>query len=366
MHIETLAIQPLDIAFRVSFSHAAADRSRSQSVLVTATSNEDLRGYGEGCPREYVSGESLDSVMQFFHRHQQQAGQLTDLRALRQWVHENRPSIDANPAAWCAMEMALLDLLGKTAGLSLEMLLDQPRLSGVFHYSAILGTDDLRVFERLLGIYLDMGFVDLKVKLMGDLARDREKASLLKSRLQSGVSIRFDANNCWPDAGRASDYLGSLDCPYWAVEEPLSPGDYPQLADLARNLDTKIILDESLLRLQQLAQLQPANDHWLVNLRVSKMGGLLRSLEMVDACRELGIPVIIGAQVGETSLLTRAALTIAGSARDILVAQEGAFGTYLLEHDICEPCLMFGRHGRLDSGQLSVQNSSGSGLAITI
>jgi L-Ala-D/L-Glu epimerase len=365
MHIDTLGIQPLDIPFRVSFSHASAQRSRSQSVLVTATSKEGLCGYGEGCPREYVSGESLESVMQFFHQHQPEASRLADLRSLRQWVNENRPIIDANPAAWCAMEMALLDLLGKTAGLSLEMLLEQPRLSGVFEYSAILGTDDLRVFEKLLDMYLDMGFVDLKVKLMGDPARDREKARLLKSRLERGISIRFDANNCWTEADVARDYLGSLDCPYWAVEEPLSQGEYRQLAELAENLETKIILDESLLRLQQLDQLQPANGRWLVNLRVSKMGGLLRSLEMVDGCRELGIPIIVGAQVGETSLLTRAALTIAGSARDILIAQEGAYGTHLLEHDIFEPCLMFGRHGRLDTRQLCMQKS-GFGLAIKI
>lgn len=91
-----------------------------------------------------------------------------------------------------------------------------------------------------------------------------------------------------------------------------------------------------------------------------------RSLGMADACRGLGIPIIVGAQVGETSLLTRAALTIAGSARDMLVAQEGAYGIYLLEHDICEPCLMFGSHGRLDTDQLSVRKSCGSGLAITI
>jgi len=44
--------------------------------------------------------------------------------------------------------------------------------------------------------------------------------------------------------------------------------------------------------------------------------------------------VIVGAHVGETSLLTRAALTVANSARDLLVAQEGAFGTHLLARDV--------------------------------
>ena len=64
------------------------------------------------------------------------------------------------------------------------------------------------------------------------------------------------------------------------------------------------------------------------------MGGILRSLAIAEEAKARGIPIIIGAQVGETSILTRAALTVANQYRDILLAQEGAFGTYLLEHDI--------------------------------
>jgi len=56
--------------------------------------------------------------------------------------------------------------------------------------------------------------------------------------------------------------------------------------------------------------------------------------------------------VGETSILTRAALTIANSYRDIVIAQEGAFGTHLLEKDICEPSIMFGAGGILQASKV--------------
>ena len=77
------------------------------------------------------------------------------------------------------------------------------------------------------------------------------------------------------------------------------------------------------------------------------MGGILRSLSIAEKAKQAGIPVIIGAQVGETSILTRAALTIANVYRDNLLAQEGAFGTRLLERDLIEPPLMFGKGGIL-------------------
>jgi len=92
------------------------------------------------------------------------------------------------------------------------------------------------------------------------------------------------------------------------------------------------------------------------------MGGLLRSLAIADRARGAGVGIIVGAQVGETSLLTRAALTVARASGDALVAQEGAFGTFLLERDICEPPLMFGRGGVLDSSAHERLAGAGWGL----
>ena len=64
-----------------------------------------------------------------------------------------------------------------------------------------------------------------------------------------------------------------------SVEEPLVPGAYRELEGIAASLGTKIVLDESLTRVSQLAELQHRPEAWIVNLRVSKMGGLLRSIQ---------------------------------------------------------------------------------------
>jgi L-Ala-D/L-Glu epimerase / N-acetyl-D-glutamate racemase len=89
----------------------------------------------------------------------------------------------------------------------------------------------------------------------------------------------------------------------------------------------------------------------------------LRSLEFVEAARRRGLNVIVGAHVGETSVLTRAAMTVAAQASGILLAQEGAFGTHLLSRDVIEQPIMFGKGGLLDvvSGAAS---KPGFGLSI--
>jgi L-alanine-DL-glutamate epimerase-like enolase superfamily enzyme len=184
--------------------------------------------------------------------------------------------------------------------------------------------------------------------LSGRLEHDREKVSIFRRWGADLPRVRVDANNLWNTADEAVRFLRALDYPLFAVEEPLQPNQYPELASIARALGCKIVLDESFLRVGQLARLGDSFQHWVINLRVSKMGGLLRSLSLVEAARASRVGLIVGAQVGETSLLTRAAITVAAAARDVLVAQEGAFGTFLLEHDVCEPPLMFGAGGVLD------------------
>ena len=95
------------------------------------------------------------------------------------------------------------------------------------------------------------------------------------------------------------------------------------------------------------------------------MGGLIRSNQVIEAARACRVGVIVGAQVGETSLLTRAALTVAQATGDALVAQEGAFGTFLLERDVCDPPLMFGAGGVLDGSAHPMLSRPGLGLLST-
>ncbi len=95
------------------------------------------------------------------------------------------------------------------------------------------------------------------------------------------------------------------------------------------------------------------------------MGGLLRSLELLQASQKRGFGIIVGAHVGETSVLTRAALTLAQMAGERLIAQEGAFGTHLIVRDVAEPPLMFGVGGVIDLSESDLASGPGLGLHVT-
>jgi L-Ala-D/L-Glu epimerase len=339
-----LTMYRLRMPFKVAFRHASATRNETQSLWVEARASDGTIGYGESCPREYVTGESIESAARFFAAHRDNiVAEVVDLVSLRAWVTSHRDIIDHDPAAWCAIELALLDLFAKQTHQSVEQYLGLPELAGEFHYSAVLGDNELPAFQQQLAKYQAARFSDFKVKLSGKLDHDRAKLSAVSSA--GAKRMRLDANNLWQNTQQAAAYLKQLEHPFFAVEEPIQTGDYEGMAELAKALNVKIILDESFTRVDQLEQLPALPGPWILNLRVSKLGGLLRSLEAAERARISHVPVVIGAQVGETSLLTRVALTVAAHARDTLLAQEGAFGTLLLSADVCQPPLMFGGGG---------------------
>ncbi len=362
MKSKRIELKKLEIPFRVSFKHASAERTITEAVIAVAQSENGMIGYGEGCPRSYVTGESIDSCMDFMASHHQSIVSIDSIDSLRAFVSATQPAIDKNPAAWCAVETAILDLLGKLEEKSIEAVIGIPEIQGSFHYTAVLGVSNPKVFAAQLAQYIQIGFNDFKVKISGYAAIDASNIAAIRTA-RPEAKIRLDANNLWNDAEEAVAYLSALSPYFWAVEEPIKARDYAGLKTLAERLGCKIILDESFLRIEDFDQLSRDPSIWIPNIRISKMGGLLRSLAIAEECRKRSITFIIGAQVGETSILTRAAISLANAYRDNLIAQEGAYGTHLLEHDITDSPIIFGKSGVINLG---ANNINGLGLNWTL
>jgi L-alanine-DL-glutamate epimerase-like enolase superfamily enzyme len=365
VNIDRFEFRELRIPFKVAFRHAAAERTESESVWVDAVGIDGTIGHGESCPRPYVTGETVATARAFTNLHQADVrSHVTTIESLDVWIAAHQPEIDANPAAWCAMELAVLDLLGQRHGTPVETLLSVPSLSGhAFQYTAILGDAPASTFHAMAEQYWKMGFRDFKVKLSRSPERDREKMAIFRQWPEETIRVRADANNLWNSSEEAVAGLCRLDCRFFAVEEPIGKDRHAELPRIASALGCPIVLDESFARRGQLSLLAEPHSQWLINLRVSKMGGLIRSVQVIEAARACQVGVIVGAQVGETSLLTRAALTVARAAGDLLVAHEGAFGTFLLERDVCDPPLMFGAGGILDGSRHPMLTAPGLGLS---
>ena len=365
MELTSLTLTSLDIPFKLSFRHSSATRNKTDSAWVAASS-ENATGYGESCPRSYVTGEDMVTVVSFFEQHHDELlHTIHDLVSLRQWVASHEAEINQNPAAWCAIELAMLDLLGKENHCTVEQLLGLPALQGEFTYTGVLGDSDIQTYTQQVKQYASLGLMDFKIKVSDDVSINLEKINIIQG-IMPVSRVRLDANNLWLDSNSAIEHLSHLSTAIFAVEEPLSKGDFDGLAEIAETLKVKIILDESFTNRQHFQPLLSHPQYWIINLRVSKVGGLLRAIEYATIAKEKGIACIVGAQVGETSLLTRAGLTAAQACKDNLVAQEGAFGLYLLEKDVCDKPLMFGKQGKIIASEIDGLEKPGFGVSVNI
>ena len=346
--------EPLKLILKAKVRHAAATRSEGESIWVQAERQEQ-KGYGEGCPRAYVAGDDLDSSLAWLREYFSSAPiNFSTLEDLQQWVSSHEKIIDQYPSAWCAVEMAVLDLMAREEGCAVEKLLG---LNGNTHhgqYSAVLGDDTGWKFAALVEQYLIRGLQDFKIKINGNLDRDKEKLDMLESlSTQHRISlprIRLDANNLWKNqCDEAIDFVRALGTlRIYAVEEPVRAKDVEDISRFSTATGLPVILDESLCTLDDLRLFSNAPGRFIANIKVSRVGGLLRAMRMINKVKDLGWPVIVGCHVGETSLLTRAALVVSAAAGENLVAHEGAFGNYLVEREPIQPTLTFGRGGLLD------------------
>src|SRR5258706_8403282 len=176
MTLQRLEASELAIPFKGAFKHASAERHAMQSLWVRAYSASGAQGFGEGCPREYVTGENMSAALAFVDRHRAEwIANLRDVHSLREWVSAHQLEIDAHPAAWTAVELALLDLFGKLNDCSMERLLELPELDGRFRYTAVIGDGPPQQFATQLQQFLKAGFKAFKIKLAPDRQANQPK-----------------------------------------------------------------------------------------------------------------------------------------------------------------------------------------------
>jgi len=348
-----IEVQPLCVRLKAIVRHAGASRNEGESVWVKAE-RKGITGYGEGCPRSYVAGDDLESSV-LWVQDMFSAGKVhfNTFEDVKKWVKKNSNLIDRYPSAWCATEMALLDLFSREKNCSVETLLGMDGYERRGRYTAVLGDNKIWKFTNLADQYLIRGISDFQIKINGKLEKDRAKLEILEDLCKQhnvpDVRIRLDANNLW--AGRpeeAINYLKALNGPVFAIEEPVGACDAKDISQVSTATGLPVILDESLCTLDDLSHYINLPGNFIANIKISRVGGIIRTLKMIKELKKLGWPIIIGCHVGETSLLTRAALIPAHAAGENLIAQQGAFGDYLVEREPVDPILKFGRNGMLD------------------
>ncbi len=341
MRIRSLETYKITLPFRFAFAHSLASRSESQNLIVKITLDNGTSGYGEGVPRDYVTGENItcaeDHVLlsyapEIIGLSFEDPGKLiADIKKAFSFLGLDQK---AQGSSWCALELALLDALARAHSLPLWQLLGKRRLERI-PYGGTVPFGKKNTLQAILYFYKFYGFKTVKLKVgAANLEDDLDKLKLARKILGRDCILRVDANCAWNlvQAQKAVEAFR----PYKisSYEQPLPAENWSDLKKLAESIEEDLVLDESLCTLKQARELAENKVCDAFNIRVSKAGGLLASQEMIEIAQKHGLKVHLGAQVGESGILSAAARQLA-TVNEALENYEGSANFFLLKKDIC-------------------------------
>jgi muconate cycloisomerase len=340
-------------------AHGLASRFCSDNIYISLHSDSGASGYGECVPRFYVTGETPESVLEAV------SGILAPL-ARRMFSSPDEvvstlgeagssATGSANPAALCAVELALLDLAGRHWECTASDILGIPRTDTPLFYSLVAPLMPEDRLERFLTYASVFRFRHVKVKV--DALDPAGRVRRVKSLLPPGSELRVDANCSW-SAEKAPGFIDNL-CVEGvvSVEQPLPAWDIAGMAGL-RGRGVLVTLDESVRNPADVERAASMGACDMVNVRISKCGGLLGALRTVHAAERNGIGIQLGAQVGESCILSAAGALLAAGVGSFRW-HEGSFGTHLLTEDLCRKPFRFGM-----GGELIPPDGPGLGIAV--
>jgi L-alanine-DL-glutamate epimerase-like enolase superfamily enzyme len=204
--------------------------------------------------------------------------------SLRPWLHEN-------PFAQCALDQAAYDLWGKKLG--------QPvyRLWGLTTDNVpptdyTIGIDDLDVMVAKMNEF--PGWPVYKIKL----GTDHDLEIVRELRRHTDAVFRVDANCGWtPDeAIRNSVELKELNVEF--IEQPLVATDWGGMRYVFANSALPIAADESCIVEADVERC--ADCFHIINIKLTKCGGLTPARRMIDRGRQLGLQVMVGCMTEST------------------------------------------------------------------
>ncbi|MFO0928297.1 MAG: enolase C-terminal domain-like protein [Gemmataceae bacterium] len=358
MKVVELTAHHVRIPLRKPIRHASHRRVDTDNVVVRCVLDTGHVGHGEGVPRDYVTGETIDSVLAHLQA-SDLSGQLTPCRDFEAAVLQaerlrlapqdgDDRGIRGN-AARCAVELAFLDAAGRRFGepLSTVTRLLAPDLYAprphVRYSGAITSARGWKLKFSAWAQWI-YGLKQIKIKVGIEGYDDVARVATVRRRVGRRVDLRIDANEAWSPAEVVDRIRAFEPFAVSSVEQPVAHEQVGCLAEARKQVRTPIMLDESLCGMVDAERAIAAGTCDLFNLRLSKCGGFLPSLRLAQRAQAAGLGCQLGCQVGETAVLSAAGRHFAATVGGLRYL-EGSYDRRLVRAALATTDLTFGVGG---------------------
>jgi L-alanine-DL-glutamate epimerase-like enolase superfamily enzyme len=259
------------------------------SSIIGVETDTGLVGYGEVCPLgpfylpAYAEGvragirELAPHLLGF------------DPRELAVLNERMDAALKGHPYVKSGIDIACWDILGQATGLPVCVLLGGRFGERVRLYRAISQESPEEMARKVSG-YRAAGYTRFQLKVGGDPDLDIERIRAVRTMLHATDRLVADANTGWTqhEAMRVVRAVREVDV---YIEQPCAT--YEECLAVRRNCDHPFVLDENVDSLEMLLRARGDLAMDVVNLKISKLGGLTKTKQLRDLCVRMGIAMTL-------------------------------------------------------------------------
>ena len=294
------------------------------STVVRIETDSGLAGHGEVCPLgpfylpAYAAGVRAGIAELAPHLIGQDPTQLGQLNHLMDKAMKGHSYVKSG------IDMACWDILGQHAGLPVCELLGGRYGDDFVLYRAISQQPPEEMAKNVES-YRNEGYRRFQLKVGGDPDEDIERIRAVRKILEPGDKLIADANTGWlmHEAARVVRAVRDIDV---YIEQPCL--SYDECLSVRRRTDHPFVMDEHIDGIPVLMKAHADHGADVVNIKISKFGGLTKARQARDLCVSLGIAMTLEDSWGG-DIVTAAIASLAHSTPTDFLFTSSDFNSYV-------------------------------------
>jgi muconate cycloisomerase len=353
--LESITTTIVDLPTRRPHGFANTTMGYQSLVIVEVRSGDGLAGIGEGVTPggPWWGGESIEGIKLMIDSYLAPAVLRLNNPYPRTAMQAMDRHVADNSFAKAAVEMALWDLLGKRAGLSVAELLGGP-VHATFAITWALSAEDAPKVTDEAVAKLAEGYRGFKFKMGAiNAGQDIARVAAIREKLPEDIFTVADPNGVWGEYTARLGLRALATSGIDVIEQPVPGWNIDALARLRGYAPIQVLADESARTVQDAMALGRSMATDSVSLKVPKAGGIGRAEAMAKIAVASGIDLYGGSTL-ESSIGAAASAQLFATWPRVLACE--LVGPQLLKDDIVvEPI-------RYRDGQLEVPVGPGLGV----
>ncbi len=274
------------------FTTSSHTKDHLEHILVRLRTADGAEGWGESAsPSDpYYCPETVETCWHMLRDF------LAPALLGQPWEHPMQvggfwAQVRGNNFAKAGIEMACWDLYARAHGISVARALGGDEARPFFESGVSLGIEPTpaRLVEQVDRAVAE-GYKRIKIKI--GPGRDVAYVAAVRAKYPD-LPVMVDANSAYTLAD--IPVLKELDqFNLMMIEQPLGDDDIIDHATLQKELRTPICLDESIHSMDDCRKALDLGAARVINIKVSRLGGLAEAKRVHDLCRTRGVPVWCG------------------------------------------------------------------------